>query len=127
MTLSRYAPLLALVATGLFAADSKSADEALVSRIAFGSCLGQDGVQPIWDQVQRAKPDVFVLLGDNVHRGITQGVVPSANVMPRQPLVRLQRQLFAPPVQKRRHPGDVCAPLFRNDCPRRQDDCWRCH
>ena len=67
MTLSRYAPLLALVATSLFAADSKPADEALVSRIAFGSCLGQDGVQPIWDQVQKAKPDVFVLLGDNVY------------------------------------------------------------
>jgi len=67
MTLSRYAPLLTLVATSLFAADLKPADEALVSRIAFGSCLGQDGVQPIWDQVQRAKPDVFVLLGDNVY------------------------------------------------------------
>jgi alkaline phosphatase D len=43
------------------------AGELLVRRIAFGSCLGQDGVQPIWDHVLAAKPDVFVFLGDNVY------------------------------------------------------------
>ena len=41
--------------------------EPLVRRIAFGSCLGQDGVQPIWDHVIGTKPDVFVFLGDNVY------------------------------------------------------------
>ncbi len=41
--------------------------ETLVRRIAFGSCLGQDGVQPIWHQVLKVRPDVFVFLGDNVY------------------------------------------------------------
>ncbi len=41
--------------------------EPLVSRIAFGSCLGQDGVQPVWDHVLAAQPDVFVFLGDNIY------------------------------------------------------------
>lgn len=45
----------------------KLSGEALVSRIAFGSCLGQDGVQPIWDHVLAAQPDVFVFLGDNIY------------------------------------------------------------
>jgi alkaline phosphatase D len=38
-----------------------------ISRIAFGSCIGQDLPQPIWDQVLAARPDVFVFLGDNVY------------------------------------------------------------
>ena len=58
----RLAPLLGLLVSSLAAADP-----APVSRIAFGSCLGQDGVQPIWDQVLAAKPDLFVFLGDNVY------------------------------------------------------------
>jgi alkaline phosphatase D len=41
--------------------------EAPVRRIAFGSCLGQDGVQPIWKHVLASKPDAFVFLGDNVY------------------------------------------------------------
>jgi alkaline phosphatase D len=62
MIRSRCAPLLALCAASLAAAE-----EAEIDRIAFGSCLGQDGVQPIWEHVLAAKPDVFVLLGDNVY------------------------------------------------------------
>ena len=38
-----------------------------IDRIAFGSCLGQDLPQPIWDSVLEAKPDLFVFLGDNVY------------------------------------------------------------
>ncbi len=66
---SRFVPLLAL-----FAASLAAADEAEVGRIAFGSCLGQDGVQPIWDHVLAAKPDVFVFLGDNVYADTTDPV-----------------------------------------------------
>jgi len=66
---TRVAPLLALLAASLAAAD-----EAPVSRIAFGSCLGQDGVQPIWHQVLAAKPDAFVFLGDNVYADTTDPV-----------------------------------------------------
>jgi alkaline phosphatase D len=53
---------------------ASAADEAPVRRIAFGSCLGQDGVQPIWKHVLAAKPDVFVFLGDNVYADTTDPV-----------------------------------------------------
>lgn len=43
------------------------APEKPVSRIAFGSCLGQDLPQPIWARVLAARPDLFVFLGDNVY------------------------------------------------------------
>ena len=62
MTLTRFA-LLALA----FLTAAAFADEPPLRRIAFGSCLGQDGVQPIWQQVLAAKPDAFVFLGDNVY------------------------------------------------------------
>ena len=44
-----------------------AAGEPSVQRIAFGSCLGQDGVQPIWKHVLAQRPDAFVFLGDNVY------------------------------------------------------------
>jgi alkaline phosphatase D len=49
--------------------------ESLIRRIAFGSCLGQDGVQPIWDHVLAAQPDVFVFLGDNIYSDTADPVV----------------------------------------------------
>ena len=42
------------------------ADEPIES-IAFGSCLKQTRPQPIWESVLASKPDVFVLLGDNIY------------------------------------------------------------
>ena len=44
-----------------------AAEEKPLSRLAFGSCLGQDLPQPIWSRVLAARPDVFVFLGDNVY------------------------------------------------------------
>src|SRR5262245_10992979 len=41
-------------------------DEPL-SRIAFGSCARQSDPQPIWDAVLAAKPQLFILLGDNIY------------------------------------------------------------
>ena len=38
-----------------------------VFRIGFGSCLHQSRPQPIWKPVLALKPDVFVLLGDNIY------------------------------------------------------------
>jgi alkaline phosphatase D len=46
-------------------------EEPPLRRIAFGSCLGQDGVQPIFEHVLAAKPDAFVFLGDNVYADTT--------------------------------------------------------
>ena len=39
----------------------------LVSKIAFGSCAGEDHPQPILDLVVKHKPDIFVYLGDNIY------------------------------------------------------------
>jgi alkaline phosphatase D len=69
MTLVR----LALLAFGLLSAVAQ-ADEPPLRRIAFGSCLGQDGVQPIWRHVLAQKPDAFVFLGDNVYADTTDPV-----------------------------------------------------
>ena len=41
--------------------------EKLIESIAFGSCLKETRPQPIWEGVIAAKPDVFVLLGDNIY------------------------------------------------------------
>jgi alkaline phosphatase D len=39
--------------------------------VAFGSCIGQDLPQPIWEHVLAARPDLFVFLGDNVYADTT--------------------------------------------------------
>lgn len=45
---------------------SALADEPL-EVIGFGSCLHQNKPQPIWHAVQAQKPDLFLLLGDNIY------------------------------------------------------------
>jgi alkaline phosphatase D len=76
MTRGRLVPLaLAVLAAAALCAE---APEAPIRRVAFGSCLGQDGVQPIWQHVLSAKPDVFVFLGDNVYADTTDPVELSA-------------------------------------------------
>lgn len=37
------------------------------ARIAFGSCAHQSKEQPIWDAILAARPDLLILLGDNVY------------------------------------------------------------
>ncbi len=55
---------LALLAARPLAAD---ADAQAVMRIGFGSCADQAVDQPIWDAVNRARPQAFVFLGDNIY------------------------------------------------------------
>lgn len=43
------------------------ANEPVVSRIGFGSCARQDRPQPIWAAVNASRPDVFLLIGDNIY------------------------------------------------------------
>jgi alkaline phosphatase D len=50
-----------LVAPGLRAADPP------LTRIGFGSCVSQEKAQPIWDAVIAAKPELFLMLGDNIY------------------------------------------------------------
>ena len=50
-----------------------AADEAAVDRVAaparitFGSCCKQDKPQPIWDSIVAVKPDLFLMIGDNIY------------------------------------------------------------
>lgn len=39
----------------------------VLERIAFGSCATQEKPQPIWDEVVKAKPDLFLAIGDNIY------------------------------------------------------------
>ena len=52
---------------GLLLSGTISAAEKPLCTIAFGSCLKETRPQPIWEGVIAAKPDVFVLLGDNIY------------------------------------------------------------
>ena len=46
--------------------------------IGFGSCLHQDYPQPIWEQVKKQSPNLFIMLGDNVY-GDTYGNINNLN------------------------------------------------
>ena len=41
--------------------------ELVISTIGFGSCAKQERPQPIWDTINAARCDAFVLLGDNIY------------------------------------------------------------
>lgn len=43
------------------------AADALVTRVAFGSCADQNAAQPIWATIRAAVPDLFIFAGDNVY------------------------------------------------------------
>jgi len=45
---------------------SESGD-ALLSRIAFGSCAKQDQPQPIWKAIVDVDPELFLFIGDNIY------------------------------------------------------------
>lgn len=49
------------------AAAGEPAGDLLVSRIALGSCAKQDRPMPIWSAVSGFKPDVLLMLGDNIY------------------------------------------------------------
>ncbi len=43
------------------------ADDAPLTRIAFGSCCRQDKPQPIWNTIADSKPSLFLFIGDNIY------------------------------------------------------------
>lgn len=58
--------LLALAVLAL-APTARADDPKVLTRIAFGSCADQDKPLPIFDAMAAAKPDLLVLLGDNMY------------------------------------------------------------
>lgn len=65
------------IASGLVAlwllATSLSANDRPLSRIAFGSCANQDKPLPIFDAIVDQKPDLLILLGDNIYADLERG------------------------------------------------------
>ncbi len=46
------------------------ADDAVITRFAFGSCLNENRSMAIFDQIAKEKPQAFLLIGDNVYGDI---------------------------------------------------------
>ena len=65
--LAGLAGLLALLALPAPAVAAPKENPALVARVAFGSCARSEKPQPVWDAVMKARPDAFIMLGDNVY------------------------------------------------------------
>jgi alkaline phosphatase D len=63
--------LIQLVIVLCLGSSTAWANETVISRIGFGSCARQDRPQPIWTAVNASKPDIFLLIGDNIY-GDTQ-------------------------------------------------------
>ena len=59
--------------------------DTLIERIAFGSCLDEEKTPPPWDDIRARRPDVFLMLGDNVYADTEAGVYvgPNLEVMQR--------------------------------------------
>ena len=66
MTRATYRPVLMCLFLTAFPPSSAS-EEPSLSRIAFGSCAHQDSTQRIWESILSLKPQLFVLLGDNLY------------------------------------------------------------
>ncbi|MBP3958580.1 alkaline phosphatase family protein [Gemmata sp. G18] len=58
--------ILFVLATA-FAPAARADDPKPLTRIAFGSCVDQDKPVPIFDTIAAAKPDLLLLLGDNMY------------------------------------------------------------
>src|SRR5688572_9172827 len=52
---------------GIHAGFATPQSDRAISRVAFGSCAGEQLPQPIWERVVAAKPDLFLFIGDNIY------------------------------------------------------------
>ena len=66
-SLDRRTVLASLAALPLSACAIGRFEEKPLSRILFGSCARQNNPQPIWDAIVAEKPDVFLMIGDNIY------------------------------------------------------------
>ncbi len=63
----------------LVVASGAAAQDKPITKIAFGSCADQNKPCPIWGKLADEKPDVLVLLGDNIYADIEDGKLVPAN------------------------------------------------
>jgi alkaline phosphatase D len=77
---------------------------AQVSKIVFGSCADQNKPCPIWDTMADVKPDLAVLLGDNIYADLVpDGAGPKMKLKPSDPerMAKCYKELAALPGFKR--------------------------
>jgi alkaline phosphatase D len=67
--------LRCLVLVTVMLAGQATAQEATLTRIAFGSCAHQNKPQPIWDAVLAYQPELFIFTGDNVYGDVTSAAM----------------------------------------------------
>ena len=65
INVSSVAVCIVCAACGLASAEPQP--PAVLTRIGFGSCIRQNKPQPIWDAVIAARPQLFLLIGDNIY------------------------------------------------------------
>src|SRR5213083_1209680 len=73
-------PFALVIASFLGSAFAGAADPAKpLTRIAFGSCADQDKPLPIFDTIAAAKPELLLLIGDNIYADLdkTRKVTPT--------------------------------------------------
>lgn len=66
--------LAGLLLAVAFAPAARGDDPKLVTKIAFGSCVDQDKPVPIFDTMAALKPDLLLLLGDNMYADLDKSV-----------------------------------------------------
>lgn len=66
--------LVTLLLSGPAAAIELPADTVL-QRIAFGSCADQNRPQPFWSPILAFKPQLFLMIGDNVYGDVSSGAL----------------------------------------------------
>jgi alkaline phosphatase D len=67
VNLNRYPLLSALFLALLIPCGASATAEEPLQRIAFGSCSHQGKPQPIWKAINAERPQLFMMLGDNVY------------------------------------------------------------
>ncbi|MFO0825411.1 MAG: alkaline phosphatase D family protein [Gemmataceae bacterium] len=74
----RLAAALLLV---LLASAARADDPKVLTKIAFGSCVDQDKPVPIFDTMAAAKPELLLLLGDNMYADLDRKVKVTPDVI----------------------------------------------
>lgn len=76
----------------------RPAPNAVLTRIGVGSCLNEEKPQPIWNSVVASKPDLFLMVGDNVYGDIRKGdpqeLATAYRVQAAQPELKRARAAF---------------------------------
>jgi len=69
----KYSFILLMICTGLFSSEKP------IDVIAFGSCANQNKEQPSWKSISKHKPDLMIMLGDNVYADVDDSWIKQAN------------------------------------------------